>query len=686
MRARLVIVLLLLVLIPTAILSILASKSVQSRELVLRERLRVAAAEGIASVSSHLREEVERIHARVVGELAAARERRDSVAALLRAGVRCRRLSALVGDVYAVALPGTLVYPAWPADDGPAASDREGVGQSALFLARRLQPVEAAPEGRETFRRVYGDEDRSLPIRYEAGLALARSYRASGQAGEEERVLAEISAGVADEKTEPARDDEGFVYALEAGRLLAERRRERGDAEAGAEAALDLLDRLVELYAYADPLQRGALAAYLRQELRARLAAVSHKSRRRELTARCERAQELLVEQEASEAFVLRNADALLGRVRAWAASGEARACDWLIAGQSLYSVGSMPGSPGLVAGFRIGADALREAARTAAGAVALPHGLRLDLLGDGTNVDARNRLVAGRLAAPFDFLSFAAVRMADEEFARAQRLRRQLYTWGIVLLAVGILLGTLSVLRQALIERREAHIRGNFAAAVSHELRTPLSSMKMLTESLFLGHVKSREKRQRFLETIVRECDRLSVLIERILYFVRMEHGAPACNLEQQDVGELVTTAVNTFLERRHDDGVEVETDIAPRLPSVPLDWDAVTELLLNLLENAAKYSYEQKHLRVSAQRRDGELWISVADRGVGIERHHLKKIFRQFYRVQDSRIGSPPGIGLGLAFCKHIAEAHGGRMQVQSTPGQGSTFSFVMPLGAQS
>lgn len=678
MRIRLVIVLVLLVLIPTAILSILAAKAVQSRELVLREGLRTAAVQGIVSVSSHLRKELMRLHARVNAELAGAYRDDTSRTALLDAALRCKGFSPLVCRVYVVALPETLVYPRWPTR-APLPDRPE---DAALLRATRLLHIPGRQqEAHKELRALCEDRDKRAPIRFEAGLALAQSYRTNRQTAEAESILTLIFGFSSLEHGADTQDEEGFLYALTAGRLLAELRAEAGNPDGAAEAGLALLDRLVTTYPLVEPLQRESLAAFVQENMTTWL--TGNPDLRPERRWQFARTSRRLAEQRANERFVRNAKKELLPQVRKWATTqpGETPRADWLIAGQSVYSVGPIPEVPGLIGGFRIDEQALRQAVLEAAGAIALPHGVRLALQGEPTGSEREATLVSGRLEPPFDFLSFVAAPADAGEFGQARKSRQRLYMWGIFLLAFGILLGTLSVVRQALLERRQAYARSNFAAAVSHELRTPLASMKMLTESLYLGHVQSREKRQRFLETIVRECDRLSVLIERILNFVRMEHDALACNLEQQDVGELVTTAASTFLERKQDSAVQVNVEIAPRLPSVLLDWDAVTELILNLLENAAKYSGNDKPIRVTAALEQGAVRITVADRGVGIEPRHMKKIFRQFYRVQDSRLGSTPGLGLGLAFCKHVAEAHGGRMEADSIPGQGSTFSFVMP-----
>jgi len=316
------------------------------------------------------------------------------------------------------------------------------------------------------------------------------------------------------------------------------------------------------------------------------------------------------------------------------------------------------------------------------------------------------NLLAEHTLADPLGEVVIRAFTEDPRERIRRAAQSKRLFTWCIVLLATGIIGGAGVTIGMAYADLRRAQSGAEFAIGISHDVRTPLASMKMLAESIYLGHVRDAEKRKLFVGTIVTECDRLSQLIERVLYLVRFGQGVLRYRLQEGDAGLAVRQSVDTFLARYPDgntpggdEGPTVEINVDEGLPAVMLDNDAFDQVILNLLDNAACYGMKRINgapaapawigVSVSRFRRRRKPWtakrdwvrVSVIDKGVGISPREQKQIFRKYYRVQGTTSGNPSGVGLGLAVCRDAAEAHAGWVEVESALGKGSTFHFYLP-----
>lgn len=309
-----------------------------------------------------------------------------------------------------------------------------------------------------------------------------------------------------------------------------------------------------------------------------------------------------------------------------------------------------------------------------------------------------RTPVAALDLKAPFDRVRIEAVLRDPEALRRGETWRKRLYVWGLVLLAGGTLAGAVFVAREAGAEMRRARARGDFMMGVSHDLRTPVASMRMLSESLHQQRISDPQKRREFLGLMVRECDRLNDLIERVLFFIRYGQNALAFRLETLDAGELVRGTGEAFRLRAAGARVDLKISIAKDLPVIRGDETALRQVVLNLLDNAARYGVppgatEDGEVPVKldvrkTRRRRRRPWparewvhIAVRDRGPGIPADKLKLIFRRYYRLPDSQRRNVSGLGLGLALCRHVARAHGGWMEAESVPGQGSRFSVYLP-----
>jgi signal transduction histidine kinase len=273
--------------------------------------------------------------------------------------------------------------------------------------------------------------------------------------------------------------------------------------------------------------------------------------------------------------------------------------------------------------------------------------------------------------------ISFADTTVAA--LARKQ-FRQNLLFAGIALLLLGG--GLFLMLRATAREVKLAETKSAFVSNVSHELKTPLTLIGLLAETGELGRIKNTEKAQEYFRLINHESRRLSHLINNILDFSRIEAGRRAYQLAPADAGEVVGEVLQSYAYALNEAGFVVQRECASDLPLVMLDRDAFEQAVLNLLNNAVKYSAGEKRIAVRVAAREGQVAIEVADHGIGIPRDEQEKIFEQFYRVNTGLVHDTKGSGLGLAIVKHIVEAHGGRIAVESAPGKGSRFTILLPV----
>jgi signal transduction histidine kinase len=250
----------------------------------------------------------------------------------------------------------------------------------------------------------------------------------------------------------------------------------------------------------------------------------------------------------------------------------------------------------------------------------------------------------------------------------------------GSTALVLGVLaLGVVLLLRDVSRETQLNRLRSDFVSGVSHELKTPLTLIRLYTETLLADDQFRPQERKGFYQIILRESERLTHLIERALDFARVDRREKQYHLEIGNLAPFIAQTIQVYGEYLKRRGFSVETNMAPALPAVAFDPDAVAQAVVNLLDNAAKYSGDSKFVGVRLLAEDSAVVFEVADRGIGIPAEEHEKIFRQFYR-SGTRSGKG-GYGLGLYLVKHIMDAHGGRVEVQSDAGRGSRFRLVFP-----
>lgn len=268
--------------------------------------------------------------------------------------------------------------------------------------------------------------------------------------------------------------------------------------------------------------------------------------------------------------------------------------------------------------------------------------------------------------------------RSIEEEVRRLAVTKTALIGFIDVMLLAGLALVWTNVRR----ELRLSRLKSDFVANVSHELKTPLALIRLFAETLELGRVPTEDKKRQYHRIINKESRRLTQLINNILDFSRIEAGRKEYRFVRTDLAAVVRDVVDAYRFQIEQHGFALEVDVAEDLPEMELDPEAVSQALINLLNNAIKYSPNEKAIAVSVRREGGRALVSVRDRGIGIPKGEQRRIFEKFYRVETSVVHTTKGSGLGLALVQHIAEAHGGHVEVASAPGEGSTFTLSLPV----
>lgn len=231
---------------------------------------------------------------------------------------------------------------------------------------------------------------------------------------------------------------------------------------------------------------------------------------------------------------------------------------------------------------------------------------------------------------------------------------------------------------------RRHEKMQKEFVSNVSHELRTPITAVRATAEALIAGAKNDEQLVDRFLNTIVAESDRLSALIDDLMDIAKRESGVTRTRVTEIKVAEAIRRAYAPVRPLAEQKQIEIGFDVPDDL-TVRADEIQIVQLVRNLLDNAVKYTPAEGRVDVSAVRAEGEVAISVQDTGIGIPHGEVDRIFERFYRVDKARSRSLGGTGLGLAIVKDIVEGHGGRIEVETELGVGSTFTVRLPIGGE-
>lgn len=246
-----------------------------------------------------------------------------------------------------------------------------------------------------------------------------------------------------------------------------------------------------------------------------------------------------------------------------------------------------------------------------------------------------------------------------------------------IAMLAAGVFI----VFRNIKKEMELAKIKSDFVSNVSHELRTPLALISMFSETLEMERVKSEEKKKEYYSIISKEATRLSRIVNRILSFSKIEAGKREYHFSSVDVNQLVDELFNSYKFHLQSSGFKFTFSPGEINSMIKADSEAVSEAVVNLIDNAVKYSSDRKEINITTGMHDSQVFIKVDDKGIGISEENQKKIFEKFFRVSEGFIHNIKGTGLGLTLVKHIMEAHKGRIKVSSRLNEGSSFTLNFP-----
>jgi two-component system, OmpR family, phosphate regulon sensor histidine kinase PhoR len=310
--------------------------------------------------------------------------------------------------------------------------------------------------------------------------------------------------------------------------------------------------------------------------------------------------------------------------------------------------------------------------------------------------VDDRNRVIFGRpidgagefivsRRFPFTFYKWklqlaptTAALFSSEAQEKAKRFSQVM----LIPLALGVIVLGLAVLYLSIVrERRLNRLKSDFVANVSHELKTPLSLIRMFGELLLMGKVENKQKAHHYHEIIVRETDRLTMLIDNVLNLARIERGKSAYVFEPMNVADAVERAVEIYSHRLDKSGLVLEYSVATDLPLANIDEHAITLAIVNLIDNAAKYAEGTEVVGVEVYSHNKFVHLDVFDRGAGIPSSQLKRVFDRFYRVPSPTAQKQRGSGIGLSLVHHIALGHAGTVEVMSIPGKETRFSIRIP-----
>jgi two-component system phosphate regulon sensor histidine kinase PhoR len=364
--------------------------------------------------------------------------------------------------------------------------------------------------------------------------------------------------------------------------------------------------------------------------------------------------------------------------------------------GQRLQWFGDRPvlmlwrATPGMMAGLALGPDDVRAQWLSA---------LQPGLAEQGVGIvltDTHGRAAIGRLTGeprrqslrpasatslPWNLHVFTLDVGARHAYFDA---RRRVLFGALLLIALLILAGSYFVWRVVAREMAVARLQADFVSAVSHELRTPLTALQQFSELLVANRVASEQDRRQYYEAMAHESRHLGRLVERLLDFGRMEAGALRYRAEPLDPAALLRDAVAEFERSGEVRGHRFELSVNGSMRPVRADREMLGCVIWNLLDNAVKYSPDCPTVWVDLEQDHETTAIRVRDRGVGVRPEEREDIFRKFFRGAAAKAGGVRGAGIGLAMAQQIVAAHGGRITLESKPGEGSVFTVVLPVAS--
>jgi signal transduction histidine kinase len=366
-----------------------------------------------------------------------------------------------------------------------------------------------------------------------------------------------------------------------------------------------------------------------------------------------------------------------------------------VVSGESSYLfsyslLGDAQSDQSFFAGFRWDLDYLKnekwpEIAKT----IAQASGIQVRLIDERgqDDVSHQERVVPENALSlrlrqfPFPW-SFIVVQTALEDL-KSGALKENIF-YGILAVAViGLMcLGAFLIARDISRESETIRQKSDFVHNISHEIRTPLTLIRLYGETLKDKRNLPEETKREAYEIITGESERLSHLINNVLDFSRIERGKKEFNFQTDNLSGAVKETLESYRYQFKKEGFTIHEELDVGLPAMDFDREAVASVLINLLSNAMKFSPGKNEVCVRLFQKESDAVLQVADQGIGISGKDLDKIFQRFYRSPNKVVSESQGSGLGLTIVKHVAEAHGGKVEVESEPGKGSVFSVILPI----
>ena len=321
--------------------------------------------------------------------------------------------------------------------------------------------------------------------------------------------------------------------------------------------------------------------------------------------------------------------------------------------------------------------------------AISHDSGLRLQLIGESGRdvITGEGRAVfTNTVTLPFGRLPFpwklVASQLARHDLEREVRRDNVLYGVFLAVIVTLMFLGAILILRDISREKETTRQRSEFVNNISHEFKTPLTLIRLYSETLERQEDLSREEKNEAYEIITKEAERLTHMINNVLDFSRIEMGRKEFNFKSGDLPEIIRTTLNSYRYHLEKKGFLIHAEIAADVPPMEFDEEAIAGVLINLLNNATKFSSDRKEVTVRLFQKGANIVFQVEDKGIGISAKESGRIFEKFYQVKNEGLTEAGGSGLGLSLVKHVIEAHGGEVQVESEPGKGSAFSVILPV----
>lgn len=300
--------------------------------------------------------------------------------------------------------------------------------------------------------------------------------------------------------------------------------------------------------------------------------------------------------------------------------------------------------------------------------------------LSRGGQSDLRIELTNPLPALPEFRLGIALLGETVSELVK-ERTRENIYFIAIV--SFVLLIAGWLVIRILNKQIELANLKSDFVSNVSHEIRTPLSLINMYAETMEMGRVTSEDLWKSYIKTILQETNRLSVMVNKILGFSEIEKKNKNYHITENELNPIVQECYNSYIPYMEKQGFKHELELDARINSLNFDPDAIKDIIINLIDNAIKYSFENKHISIRTKLKLNKACIEVEDKGIGINNKDKRLVFDKFYRVANNDVSiKVKGSGLGLSIVKYIVDAHNGTIEVKSKEGEGSLFRILLPI----